>query len=210
MLTRKIYKIVDIEEELLPNAQSEDRWESLVQDQMKEEGLQVPWADDGPTTTYAWSYQVSRLWLEWQIEKIWQDWIARGEALHKIVEEERKLAEQERGDAAKSQDDVGSTPESWNAPRTGPRPHADIVETRWSFLPDPILQMMKTDETLNTKDPFSSKTWAAIVDYDERKRQRRTRDSSAKSATSGRDDVEDSRPSYETLFANIVGARKTM
>jgi hypothetical protein len=41
------------------------------------------------TTSFAWSVRLTRLWWEWQVENTWGDWVARGEALNQLVEEQR-------------------------------------------------------------------------------------------------------------------------
>lgn len=94
---KKIGQILEIEEELAPNAASEDEWDRIVRKQMLSEGLNPPEPAEGPQDTYKWNALLSRVWLEKQVDDIHKDWNARGRALGKIAEEERALAKKEKG-----------------------------------------------------------------------------------------------------------------
>jgi len=131
---RSIYKIVEIDDELVPAAVLEDEWDGLVAEQMRREGvtaldvdIEAPggektWHGNGATarsraasaaaatSSYSWSVQLARLWWEWRVEKTWQDWTARGIALSRIVEEERALAELERDNGDNHNDNRAALP----------------------------------------------------------------------------------------------------
>jgi hypothetical protein len=92
----KIRNLIEAEE-LGWDAAQEDQWDDLVARQMRLEGVRdidddsLQSGRDGKmsTTSFAWSVRLTRLWWEWQVENTWGDWVARGEALNQLVEEQR-------------------------------------------------------------------------------------------------------------------------
>ncbi|PFH55829.1 hypothetical protein XA68_17556 [Ophiocordyceps unilateralis] len=92
---KKLSNVVHITDEILPSAECEDEWDRQVAQLMVRELGQNPDQDESLYTSFRWSAILGKLWMEWQLEKTWQDWIARGTALHELVEQERALAEQE-------------------------------------------------------------------------------------------------------------------
>ncbi|KND88591.1 hypothetical protein TOPH_06740 [Tolypocladium ophioglossoides CBS 100239] len=169
---RKIYRIVDIDEELVPSAVLEDEWDRLVAGQIRrEEGRAGEGEGDGggPKSTFGWSVQLARLWWEWRVEKTWQDWTARGTALNELVEQERALAEQEKAGSAKpGRRDAAQDQQRPTRPRDGIRPNV----AEYSAPPLPLLSTITTklgrDALVEDgKDPFVSPSWAALVEAEQ-------------------------------------------
>ncbi|KAL6699548.1 hypothetical protein J3F84DRAFT_186582 [Trichoderma pleuroticola] len=178
----RILNILDIDERAVPEAALEDDWDRMMDELLAEEGSkrgrrkqqdlrQSAREDSSKMETFGWSVQLSRLWWELKIEKTWEDWIARGEALHQLVEQERSLDEQERGrgDATrKNNSDNRRTASRQDTldyddapPNVGlsPIPALPLLEVIRSTLPrDEGLE--KGEET---QDPFQSPSWAALV-----------------------------------------------
>ncbi|KAJ6438906.1 ubiquitin-conjugating enzyme [Purpureocillium lavendulum] len=171
---RKIYKIVEIDEDLVPAAVLEDQWDGLVAEQMRREGVRDATATlvmdasaargGGPKASYSWSVQLARLWWEWQVERTWQDWTARGTALNQLVEEERALAERERSGSAR-QSPVAPKPPART--KDGTRPNV----AEHPAPPLPLLSAIATrlgdGGAILGKDPFVSAAWATLVDAEQ-------------------------------------------
>ncbi|KAF7560291.1 hypothetical protein G7046_g3839 [Stylonectria norvegica] len=148
---KKIYRIVDLEDEIMPSAMLEDNWDSLMRTQMRAEGLDNPEPADGDHATYCWSLQLGRLYLERGVESIWKDWVARGNALQQIVNQERAMADQENGSAA--------TPITASAMSHRGR-DSDTVRSAAAKekMPWDAVPILPT-----VVDPFLSSEWAAAV-----------------------------------------------
>ncbi|CAH0048386.1 unnamed protein product [Clonostachys solani] len=86
-LWRKRIDGMEVAEKKLPQALLEDEWDSLVEDQIARETKTQPRAPQR-RETHQWTVFVSRLWYELALEKLWDDWVARGHAFHQIVEHE--------------------------------------------------------------------------------------------------------------------------
>ena len=149
IFTSKILRLVEIDEELTHEAILEDEWEALVAAQMTKEGR----TPEGGGGSHRWSVQLSRLWWEWQIERTWQDWVARGEALNELVEKERALSMQERGEARQGHI------------RTEVRFRPNVAVHPAPPLPLTAAVQARLKEVVHdTVDPFLSRTWRAVVD----------------------------------------------
>ncbi|EHK26914.1 uncharacterized protein TRIVIDRAFT_175684 [Trichoderma virens Gv29-8] len=178
----RILNILDVDERVVPEAALEDDWDRMMDELLAEErskggrkqqdtNQSVGAEGNSKMETYSWSVQLSRLWWELKIEKTWEDWIARGEALHHLVEQERTLAEQEQGgrsDAARRSNRRAAASSRRNAldyddspPNVGvsPVPSLPLLEAIRSSVP--------RDEELAegeaSQDPFLSPAWAALV-----------------------------------------------
>lgn len=94
-----LHKLLPLEEEVSPRVQWEDVWEENIEKaRCEEEGMEPPTAeemDPNPQSSYTWAVQVGRLWYELKLERLWQDFVARGKALEKIIREEKRLQELE-------------------------------------------------------------------------------------------------------------------
>ncbi|KAM6487642.1 hypothetical protein HDV62DRAFT_350350 [Trichoderma sp. SZMC 28011] len=178
----RIMNILDIDERVVPEAALEDEWDRMMDELLAEEGskkgrrkqqdlCQSAREDRSKMETFGWSVQLSRLWWELKIERTWEDWIARGEALHQLVEQERSLDERERGrsDATKRKGNNNRRAASRRSeldyddapPNVGlsPIPALPLLEVIRSTLPrDEALE--KSEEA---QDPFLSPSWAALV-----------------------------------------------
>ncbi|OAA48353.1 ubiquitin-conjugating enzyme [Beauveria brongniartii RCEF 3172] len=146
-----IAKITEIQDELLPDAETEDEWERIVARQLRKERLphETPVVDE----TYTWSLHLSRLWLEWKIESIWQDWIARGEAMQQIVDTEQRLADEEAGKTCKP---APTTPEYARPPSAGNISARESTSRVLPTLPGETTGM-------DGHDIFATPAWAAHV-----------------------------------------------
>ncbi|VUC23214.1 unnamed protein product [Clonostachys rosea] len=78
---------MEVAEKNLPQALLEDEWDSLVEDQIARETNLQPRAP-ARRETHQWTVFVSRLWYELSLERLWDDWVARGHAFQQIVDHE--------------------------------------------------------------------------------------------------------------------------
>ncbi|CAM1505728.1 Fc.00g113650.m01.CDS01 [Cosmosporella sp. VM-42] len=108
VMVRKVSKIGNLEQQIIPAAEEEDNWDRLIRKQTKLEGLEDQQHLERPLENYTWNAQLSRIWGERQIEKTWKDWVARGKALQQIVNDESFLAGKESGGGATSHDEDSS------------------------------------------------------------------------------------------------------
>ncbi|KAL7919017.1 hypothetical protein ACQKWADRAFT_302407 [Trichoderma austrokoningii] len=182
----RILNIVDVDEWTASQAALEDEWDRMMDKLLAEEkprkrGNQAfsrrPYHDDDDDyfpmeETFGWSVQLSRLWWEWKVEKTWEDWTARGDALNDLVEQERCLAEKERGSSGNDvlREDKRramarlrrDAQEFEDAP-----PNVRVSDT----VGLPILNALRSNLPKDTAsmpneaphDPFLSPAWAALV-----------------------------------------------
>ncbi|KAG5952788.1 hypothetical protein E4U53_008072 [Claviceps sorghi] len=174
----KILKYIEADGDLKQDAALEDMWEDLVAAQMRREGLfaEELRAADGshsPTSTYSWSVQLSKLWWEWQLEKTWRDWLARGEALNRVVEQQRGqgrvrnlaspgTASPHGGDNPTAAQG-GKTAMARNSPA---RPNVTVFSSSPFPLTEAIDAQLPRLKTLLPKaevDPFTGPRWNALV-----------------------------------------------
>lgn len=174
----RIMNILDTDEWVVSEAALEDEWDRMMDELLAKESVKRgrvqefpnrPFGEDtSKMETFSWSVQLSRLWWEWKIEKTWEDWIARGEALHDLVEQERSLAEQERGESDAARKNNRRSTSRRNAlefddapPNVGVSavPSLPLLEAIRSSLP-PGSELAQDEDT---HDPFLSPSWAALV-----------------------------------------------
>ena len=94
----RIRNIISVEEELTPQYLIEDKWDELMDREMVRAGLIKENRSRVPDEeTFVWSAMQSKLWYEWRVENMWQHWTARGDAMQKLVQEERALVAKEKG-----------------------------------------------------------------------------------------------------------------
>ena len=100
---KAVNTITTLEEHGVEDAILEDQWEKLVAIQMRKEGISKGNGSSSPEealNSFGGGVLVNRLWWEFRIARIWQDWMARGDALHRLVQEQRDLAATEKGEPA--------------------------------------------------------------------------------------------------------------
>ncbi|KAK3349860.1 hypothetical protein B0T25DRAFT_582704 [Lasiosphaeria hispida] len=90
---RRIFKMVEIRETLMPEAVEEDRWEDIVARELARQGL--PCERDGPDESYKGVMRQVEREISRGVNREAEDFVARGNALWKIVEEEKRLAKHE-------------------------------------------------------------------------------------------------------------------
>lgn len=78
---------IEVSEKKIPQAVLEDEWDSLVEDQIARETKRQPHTPQR-RETFQWSVFLGKLWYELSLEKLYDDWVARGHAFHQIVERE--------------------------------------------------------------------------------------------------------------------------
>ena len=177
-MVRKISKISDLEQEIMPASEEEDNWDRLVRQQIKSEGLEDRERPEGPLESYRWNAQLSKIWTERQIERIWKDWVARGKALQKIVNEESVLAGEESSDHVKSQDGDCSWLDNGSLSNEG-----RDMNLRTEGAVDGTLT------SLNFADPFLSDEWVALVQKAEKKHFKEDRQQGSHGFTAGQGQI---------------------
>lgn len=149
----KIFKIAEIQDERMPEAESEDQWDRIVAQQLRKEGLPREETSGDVEESYQWSLHLSRLWVEWKIEVTWQDWLARGEALQRIVDAEQALADEEAG---KTKSLEPTTKEQGHY-----TPSANVSGHGFNSLSPPEIKGRAIE--MDGHDIFSSRAWTAVV-----------------------------------------------
>jgi hypothetical protein len=184
--------LLHAEEEAAPWAALEDQWDDLVMKQMEREqgrgaslegsGLSERKPEDH-TETYLYSTVMSRLWHEYRLDKMWEEWNARGKALYDLLKAERALAEEE-GTQPRDQR-LGSAPtleETDAAAAAASSQRATPTSARGSVIPVnralPCVEegMRLTKEFAGhpsmydqTHDPFTTPIWEGIVKHQHRR-----------------------------------------
>ncbi|KAL6863668.1 hypothetical protein J3F83DRAFT_745211 [Trichoderma novae-zelandiae] len=185
IFTNRIEHIMDLDERVTPEAALEDEWDRMMDDLLAKEGAkgerrekEVSYRWDREIhpkmATFGWSVQLSRLWWEWKVEKTWEDWIARGEALQELVEQESALAEREQGDRAAAAGRNRRTPRRNPLDPDDSPPNVAIstvqslslVEIARDTKLPPDAKQVHDGETY---DPFLSPSWSALVKAQERR-----------------------------------------
>ncbi|KAK0707363.1 hypothetical protein B0H67DRAFT_647557 [Lasiosphaeris hirsuta] len=90
---QRVFNMVVMRDELIPEATEEDRWEGLVAKQFARQGL--PYEHDPPSASYRGGVRQAIKELSLVANREMEDYVARGNALWKIVEEEKVLAKRE-------------------------------------------------------------------------------------------------------------------
>lgn len=168
-----INEIVYLEEEENALARLEDEWDYLVEQQLREQAGKSRQVRGDIESTFSWTAQVARLWWEWKVEKMWEDWMARGNALHRITKREEVLVAQENMEAER-QSDTHTPPNVQSKPigkffggsnglGLQTRTNA-VVDTETRSLP-PLGRRAEhggptPEETL---EPHNSRAWRGIV-----------------------------------------------
>lgn len=195
IFSNRIINIKDIDERVVPEALLEDEWDRMMDRLLlleKEDGsssssTRKPQRERESSTgeessgvhpkmeTYSWSVQLSRLWWEWKVEQTWEDWIARGDALHELVEQERALAERESS-SSKKRSSSSSSRRTTTTPRrsaldiddsppnvgVSAAPPLAVLAAARSDVP-PSWDVTKDKEEDANDDPFLSPEWATLV-----------------------------------------------
>ncbi|KAI8680253.1 Complex1-LYR-dom domain-containing protein [Fusarium keratoplasticum] len=152
LFRKDLLALLDIEEENLGSADEEDRWESLMNKQLAAEGFQDKAISDGTLGSYRWSEQLSKSWIESQLDRRWSDWVARGKAVNELVQQEKALAKAEERIPRPSPDDT----EAATAAR----------ETLDKILEEARQKEAARNEETETKpfqDPFMAPLWVERV-----------------------------------------------
>lgn len=170
---KKILKCVEIDEDLKQEAALEDQWERLVAAQMSREGLPVEecHAANGshwPCSSYSWSVQLSKLWWEWQLEKVWQDWLARGDALNRIVEQQKSRASTAVSSSLSARDNPPAVQGDKTAPERNSTGRLNVSVFSAASFPlteamDAQLRHLKILLPKREVDPFIGPRWNALV-----------------------------------------------
>lgn len=179
----RILNILDVDEWTASQAALEDEWDRMMDKLLAKENPGKAESQAFPRQpfdgdyfpmgeTFGWSVQLSRLWWEWKVERTWEDWTARGEALHELVEQERSLAEKER---RRSEDDLlkkdnrrATARLRRDAQEFDDAPPNVVVSDTTGL---PILEALRSNLPKSTKsvqdeashDPFLSPAWATLV-----------------------------------------------
>ncbi|KAJ4318435.1 hypothetical protein N0V84_006858 [Fusarium piperis] len=195
LFRKDLWALLDIEE--ANSADEEDRWESLVNKQLAAEGFQDKISHDGMLESYRWSEQLSKSWIESQLDRRWSDWVARGKAVSDLAEKERALAKKEEQISRPSPDDAAAA----KAAR----------ETLDKILEEARQKEAARKEGSQTKsfeDPFMAPLWVERVRELE-KRQMSWGQSTGKPGKGGKKSAEDFASKFPLdAFAAMKAARR--
>ena len=176
LFSERIANVTDVDEYLVPEAALEDEWDDMVRRLQQQQKQPTDPVDRDLDATYSWAAQLSRLWYQWRVEQTWQDWLARGEALHELVEAERaiilrKQPEQGKDQKAPAHISKEDPFESMAKERRGSKPSREQQSRRKRNVRVvegeklPIMYKSSTYQANNAdhKDPFAATAWNAIV-----------------------------------------------
>ncbi|KAF4976912.1 hypothetical protein FZEAL_6488 [Fusarium zealandicum] len=193
-----IWAVMDIEEYDLTIADQEDRWEQLVNKQLKAEGLQDQVARDEYLGSYRWSMNLAKKWYEIQLDKRWDDWVARGKALSRLTEQERELMKKEKQNPAEAMDETEAM--------------AKKKETLDKVLGDARKKEAERKERQSEKpfeDPFLSQQWRNHVQDMEKSHARNQNKDGRSASKSGEEQAADISARFPLdAFAAIKALRK--
>jgi hypothetical protein len=143
--------MLEVETEGMSSGKAEDRWDTMMENLLQAEGVTDRVSNDGLLASYRFSAVLSKAWWGCTLDKHTQDWTARGEAISKLVEQERALAKQEKETGAEPTD-----PEV--AKKT-----LDAILTEYRQKQVEQEQTRKADGAMEFRDPFMSPGWLAEV-----------------------------------------------
>ncbi|SPJ75249.1 uncharacterized protein FTOL_04980 [Fusarium torulosum] len=143
--------MLEVETEGISSGKAEDRWDTMMENLLQAEGVTDRVSNDGLLASYRFSAVLSKAWWGCALDKHTQDWTARGEAISKLVEQERALAKQEKESGAEPID-----PEV--AKKT-----LDAILTEYRQKQVEREQTRKADGAMEFRDPFMSPGWQAEV-----------------------------------------------
>ncbi|KAL6887283.1 hypothetical protein HDV57DRAFT_488471 [Trichoderma longibrachiatum] len=185
IFSNRIENIMDLDERVTSEAALEDEWDRMMDDLLAKESGQggkrrrtVPYSwdaeDDAKMETFGWSVQLSRLWWEWKVEKTWEDWIARGDALQELVEQERALAEREEGQSNAASGRRNRTPRRNPLDPDDSPPNVGVSTVQAMPLLDIARDIELPSDSKQVQDggaydPFLSPSWSALVKAQERR-----------------------------------------
>ncbi|KFA67922.1 hypothetical protein S40285_05940 [Stachybotrys chlorohalonatus IBT 40285] len=159
-------RLTSAEEDMAVDAALEDQWDRLVEQQMMQEYGGDRKAPNEAHATFVWSVALTRLWLKWRVENMWQKWNARGEALNKIVEQERALLAQESADTASPEDQVTVSTRSQQQGPSEPRIR-HLFEDPFKEQFHLVRLALRAHQDANSddsKDLTLSRAWSTIID----------------------------------------------
>lgn len=145
-------------EDLDHEAALEDIWEASVREQMRREGVRDPEEDSfSPENSFKYWTGASKLWSHMQREATWGDWIARGEALQRIVDEEKARAAEESGGARQAP--------AFERPPPRPDSKAVVPVTRVGkhYFMASLAMARDKEHAEDPADPFSFPAWREFV-----------------------------------------------
>jgi hypothetical protein len=148
---RDMVAMLEVETEGMSSGKAEDRWDTMMENLLQAEGVTDRVSNDGLLASYRFSAVLSKAWWGCALDKHTQDWTARGEAISKLVEQERALAKQEKESGSKPTD-----PEV--AKKT-----LDAILTEYRQKQVEREQTRKADGAMEFRDPFMSPGWLAEV-----------------------------------------------
>lgn len=170
-------ELLDLEEGNAAN--TEDRWESLMNKQLAAEGFKDKISHDGMLESYRWSELLSKTWIESQLDRRWSDWVARGKAVSELAEKERALAKEEQRISRPSPDNTAALSAARN--------------TLDGILEEARQKEAVRKEESQTKpfqDPFMAPLWVERVQQLERRQMSRGQ-STGKPRKGGRESADD-------------------
>ncbi|KAF4450692.1 hypothetical protein F53441_6233 [Fusarium austroafricanum] len=144
---RSVVRYLDVENEDIPEAQSEDHWDMLMDKLMRKEGVATDISRDEPTASHHFTTLLTKAWWEQKLARTADDWQARSRAVVKILEQERTLVEEEKKSGAKSTD-----------PQVAKETLNKILSDYRQKQAD-LEQKKKAEGGTSFEDPFMSSKW---------------------------------------------------
>lgn len=160
-------KIADIEDYEGQEALEEDEWDELMSKQMDLQGIR---AEQGPAESveskYSYNVQLARVWCEFRLEDLWQDWTARGDALNQLVERERELAIKEGSLKPLPVTERSGLPDQVDSSKLVVSPGGALRSTKATHA-----AMLNSEDALveNPLDPYTAPGWATTATLMSRK-----------------------------------------
>ncbi|KAF5002955.1 hypothetical protein FGRMN_14 [Fusarium graminum] len=148
---RDMLAMMDAETKAMSSARAEDSWDTLMNEMLCEEGVTDRISNDGPLDSYRFSAALSKTWWAYALERHKQDWTARGEAVSRLVEQERALVKREEQSGAEP-----TEPEV-------ARETLDAILMDYHQKETERQQLRKTVGATEFQDPFTSTKWLEEV-----------------------------------------------
>ncbi|KAF4335333.1 hypothetical protein FBEOM_10829 [Fusarium beomiforme] len=146
---QSVITFLGVSSEDIPMARSEDHWDAMMDKLLRKEGVTEEVERVDPSPSYHFTATLSKAWWDQKLHRYRNDWTARGEAVSRLIEQERALVKEEK--------DRGAEP-------TDPEIAKETLDTILSDYRQRHVDLERTkdaDDATTFQDPFLSPKWMA-------------------------------------------------
>jgi hypothetical protein len=145
MFRRSVETFLDVSKKEIPRARLEDRWDTMMDKLLHEEGATDEIGRDEPSASYHFTATLTKAWWDQKLSKFTDDWTARGKAVSSLIEQEHALVKEEK--------EGGAEP-------TDPQVAKENLDTILTEYRQKQTELERTKDN-SFEDPFLSKQWMA-------------------------------------------------